>query len=78
MTFQGKVENGVIVLPSGVTLPEGLSVTVVASPAAGEENATVWQKLEAVGRWAETQPCTLPRDLATNHDHYLHGRPKKA
>jgi hypothetical protein len=78
MTYQGKVENGMIVLPEGVTLPEGLSVTIVPSPAPADANATVWQKLEAIGRWAETQPCTLPPDLAANHDHYLHGRPKKA
>ena len=80
MTYQGKVQGGVIVLPEGVTLPEGLSVTIVPGPiGAGpvEAEATVWQKLEAVGRWAETQPCTLPPDLAANHDHYLHGRPKK-
>jgi hypothetical protein len=72
-----KVESGVIVLPDGVKLPEGLNVTITPSPSPTNAEATVWQKLEAVGRWAETQPCTLPPDLATNHDHYLHGRPKK-
>jgi hypothetical protein len=78
MTYQGKVENGVVVLPAGVSLPDGLIVTITPSTAPTGADATIWQKLEAIGRWAETQPCTLPPDLAANHDHYLHGRPKKA
>lgn len=77
MTYQGKVENGVIELPDGVTLPERLSVAIIPSPSPANADLTVWQKLEAVGRWAEKQPCTLPHDLAANHDHFLHGRPKK-
>lgn len=77
MTYQGKIQNGVVVLPEGVSLPDGLVVTIVPSTSASDADPTVWQKLEAVGRWAETQPCTLPSDLAANHDHYLHARPKK-
>jgi hypothetical protein len=26
---------------------------------------------------AEKMKCKLPSDLARNHDHYLHGRPKR-
>ena len=28
-------------------------------------------------RWAGTMEGDLPPDLAKNHDHYLHGRPKR-
>lgn len=50
----------------------------VPCPTPSQVDTTVWEKLEEVGRWAETQPCTLPRGLAANDDYYLHGRPKKA
>lgn len=82
MNYQGKVEGGVIVLMNGITLPEGMSVTVVPSSLVipglgGKEQSTIWEKMVALARWAETQPCGLPSDLADNHDHYLHGQPKR-
>jgi len=82
MTFQGTVQNGVIVLNGGMSLPDGTAVTIV--PTAHEndldqrEPSSIGQKLAELGRWAETQPCDLPSDLAENHDHYLHGLPKKS
>lgn len=38
MIYRGKVHRGVVVLPPGVELPEGLAVTV--EPAAGEPRET--------------------------------------
>jgi hypothetical protein len=82
MTYKGKVQNGVILVEEGVRLPEGAEVQIeladgvdAASKKIGEP--TIWQKLAELGRWAETQPCDLPSDLAANHDHYLHGTPKR-
>jgi hypothetical protein len=82
MTYQGTVQNGVVILQNGATLPEGAIVTIVLAsresrdrPA--DDSRTIGQKLAELGRWAETQPCDLPEDLAKNHDHYLHGLPKK-
>lgn len=82
MTYKGTVQNGVVVLQDGATLPDGAIVTVVLSPRAAQktpdnDSRTIGQKLADLGRWAETQPCDLPDDLAKNHDHYLHGLPKK-
>ena len=83
MTYQGVVQNGAVVLHNGATLPEGTLVSVVpvtpAVPEAakGDDSPTVWQKLAELGRWAETQETDLPVDLAENHDHYLHGVPKR-
>ncbi len=69
MSYKGKVENGRIVLPSGTTLPEGAEVTVVVEefPLAGF--AAELLKLARVRDW--------PTDMALNHDHYIHGTPKK-
>lgn len=80
MTYRGTVQGGVVVLPEGVALPEGAEVTVTprAAPAEGAAaRPKIWEKLEELARWAETQPCDLPADLAANHDHYLHGTPKR-
>jgi hypothetical protein len=82
MTYRGTVQNGVVVLPSGTTIPDGTVVTVVLpSPTSegdnGKDTRTIWQKLADLGRQVESEPCDLPSDLAANHDHYLHGLPKR-
>lgn len=78
MTYQGTVQNGVVVLPDGVSLPDGTQVTVVASPTANvDPERSIWEKFEQLAQWAESQPCDLPSDLARNHDYYLHGLPKR-
>jgi hypothetical protein len=81
MTYKGRVQNGVILVEDGVRLPEGAEVHVELADAteSPEKNGepTIWEKLAELGRWAETQPSDLPADLAVNHDHYLHGAPKR-
>ncbi|HUY93191.1 MAG TPA: hypothetical protein VMV10_30965 [Pirellulales bacterium] len=79
MTYQGKVQGGIIVLADGLTLPEGTEVTVVPrSPerkAEPQEHApSSLEKMVALADWAESQPCDLPENLASNHDHDLHGQ----
>ena len=83
MTYQGTVQGGVVVLNDNVTLPDGMEVEV--SPLAKHEAAGIaesrestWDKLLELAKWAETQPCDLPEDLALNHDHYPHGQPKRS
>lgn len=78
MTHRGTVRSGVIVLPDDVALPEGTEVVIVVPEGGptGTAGDGVWAKLADLGRWAESQPSDLPPDLAENHDHYLHGRPK--
>jgi len=81
MIYHGKIQGGVVVLQPGATLPEGTEVTVIPSSevaAAGQgSTVSIWDRLVKLAQWTETQPCSLPADLATNHDHYLHGLPKR-
>jgi hypothetical protein len=79
MTCRGTVKSGVVVLPPEVTLPEGAEVVVTLPDVQPETvtESTIWDRLGELGRWAETRPTDLPPDLAANHDHYLHGLPKR-
>ena len=69
MTYRGHVENGVVVLDEPVKLPEGARVRVeLASP----QPATLAERLKDVIGIIEGPP-----DLAEQHDHYAHGKPKR-
>ena len=72
MSYKGKVENGQIVLPSGTTLPEGAEVTVNVVELR-EEDFPHWSR----GLIALIKDRDWPTDMALNHDHYIHGTPKK-
>jgi hypothetical protein len=72
MTFDGIVRNGTIVLEQGTTLPEGTRVKVVADPAEEETKPTMLALLELAGLAKD-----LPSDFAAQHDHYIHGTPKR-
>ncbi len=81
MTIEAYVENGQIVLPSPLKLPNGTKVTVsvegepeTGSIAKEEKRRTINDRLKDVIGKAEG----LPADFAENHDHYLHGTAKKA
>lgn len=70
MVYQGKIQNGVVVLEPGVQIPEGTSVRVEPI----EEAVSTCRS--ALFRAAErAKPTGIP-DLAINHDHYLYGHPK--
>ena len=71
MTYTGHVKNGVVVLDDPVTLPEGLAVRV--EPAETGKPRTLADRLRDVIGVSKG----LPSDLARNHDHYLHGSPKR-
>lgn len=79
MQYRGRVKNGVVVLDSPRALPEGAEVRVELvspesqSPLLDEQGQTLGQKLmKYAGRAVD-----LPEDAALNHDHYLHGAPKR-
>ncbi len=66
MSYVGHVENGVVVLENGMTLPEGLKVRIEpVEPSLADE------LLQWAGKGVD-----LPADLARRHDYYLHGREK--
>lgn len=72
MTLEGVVQNGMIVLEQGATLPEGTRVRVVAKLAVQPPRSAKEFLMQMAGCMKD-----LPNDLARNHDHYLHGTPKK-
>jgi hypothetical protein len=77
MTYKGKVTGGMVVLEDPRALAEGTSVRVEPLSAkrgkSKDAPPDVWRQLQ---RWAG-RGKGLPSDLARNHDHYLHGRPRK-
>jgi hypothetical protein len=66
--YRGHVEKGVVILDEPAELPEGSAVEVVPV-----KIKSLAERLKNVIGKAKG----LPSDLARNHDHYLHGRPKK-
>jgi len=70
MSITTTVEEGKIVLPPGVDWPNG---TVVRIEQVEESRPTVWDTLKKYDGIADD----LPSDMAANHDHYIHGHPKK-
>jgi hypothetical protein len=78
MTLEGHIKDGRVILDTPVVLPEGTKVTISVQPnpsqvAKDEEFPTLYDRLKPVIGKAKG----LPADLAINHDHYLHGQPKR-
>ena len=78
MTYKGHIRNGVVVLDDPVALPEGATLTIALATdnevvCDDETTPTLYEQFESVIGIAKG----LPSDLARNHDHYLHGQPKK-
>ena len=77
MTYQGQVANGVVVLDSGATLPDGTVVRVEPVDDTDRPKGSAGSLAQRLLRFAGAAGGGLPEDLARNHDHYLHGRPKR-
>lgn len=75
MEIRGKVSNGVVVLDDSGALPDGTVVRV--EPVEEAEASQGGESVGAMLRRLSGIVKGLPRDLARNHDHYLHGLPKK-
>jgi len=73
VTFTAKVEDGKVVLPPEVKLPTGTTVRVETLDST-LPSEPIGRKLQALDGAA----LGMPRDLAQNHDHYLHGKPKRS
>lgn len=71
MSFQGTVQNGVVVLDDHPQLADGTRVEVIIQ----EEPA----KPSLRARLAKLAGTVddLPPDMARNHNHYIHGAPKQ-
>ena len=79
MIYRGRVENGVVVLESGARLREGTDVRVEPVPQnQGEaEGSEQMQQLRQGLLGFSGIVKDGPPDLARNHDHYLHGTPRR-
>lgn len=78
MTLEGHIENGHVVFDVPVKLPDGTKVTVSVQSEVGaapdeEQYPSLYERMKSVVGKAKG----LPVDLAINHDHYLHGQPKR-
>ena len=73
MTIIARVHNHSIALPADLPVAEGaeVQVTVPEPPVKAGENALAWME-EFVGCLKD-----LPEDFAAEHDHYIHGTPKR-
>lgn len=71
MSYRGVIRNGVVVLQPGVKLAEGTELVVST---VDETNAPTLGELfkDVAGKGTN-----LPRDGATQHDHYIYGTPKR-
>ena len=71
MTYVGHVQRGVVVFDGPQRPPDGVAVRI-------EEVAITEQQ-----NWGEVFKDLigtvegLPQDMADNHDHYIHGAPKR-
>jgi hypothetical protein len=74
MELQGTVQNGVIVVDSTESLPEGTKVKIVVETL-GEpaRKLTLRERLLKLAGTVDD----LPPDMARNHDYYIHGTPKR-
>lgn len=78
MTLQGTINCGAIVLDQPAPWPEGTRVEVLlkvveAQPQQNDRKPTLSRRLL---KHAGTVPG-LPADMARQHDHYIHGSPKR-
>ena len=74
MTYDGRVQNGVIVLDGAAKLPEGAKVrveTVEPDDTAATSSGDGGDLLDVAGM------IDGPADWSRNHDHYVHGTAKK-
>jgi hypothetical protein len=74
MTLQGTVNKGNIVLDEPAPLPEGTRVEVDLKPVDGSDHTPTLA--ERLLKHAGTVP-DLPADMSEQHDHYIHGTPKR-
>ncbi len=76
MILKGVVKQGMVELPMGHALPEGTIVDVVVErhelPASANDQPTLKKLLDLAG-----SVKNMPSDFADQHDHYLHGTPKR-
>jgi hypothetical protein len=72
MSLAGTVINGVIVLDEQEQLAEGTRVEIVIKSHEASKPTLAERLLKHAGTVMD-----LPADIAEQHDHYIHGTPKR-
>jgi hypothetical protein len=74
MLLEGTIRNGTIVLDQPPEIPDGarVEVDVKAKAEPAEKKPTLLGLLKFAGTLSD-----LPADFAAEHDHYIHGTPKR-
>jgi hypothetical protein len=76
MEYRGRVQGGVVLFEAAPP-PDGAKVRVEVveepAPPVDRNEPTIWQKLRKFAGAVKG----LPPDMARNHDHYIHGGPKR-
>ena len=70
--LSGTVSHGTIVLDDPHQLPEGARVEIVIKPLEDQPHTLQEVLLKHAGCLTD-----LPSDMAEQHDHYIHGTPKR-
>ncbi len=76
MSFEGTVIDGKVVFDAPNTFPDGTRVEVnvtVPSPPSGLQTIPLGKRLNRLAGLA----TDLPPDFADEHDHYIHGTPRR-
>jgi hypothetical protein len=71
MAYRGHIEGNIVVFDDKVSLPEGTIVSV--EPVEAARLMTLAERHKDIIGIAPDLPC----DMADNHDHYIHGTPRK-
>jgi hypothetical protein len=74
MTLRGHMRSGTLIFDEPPPLPDGIVVEVeLRTVDADESGPTLYQRYSNIVGIAEG----LPEDFSINHDHYIHGTPKR-
>jgi hypothetical protein len=77
MVLRGTVRDGVIIPESGTQLANGTEVQIEVMPPRNPTTAEIPTLYDRVKDFIGIAD-RLPSDMAENHDHYVHGRPKNS
>jgi hypothetical protein len=76
MEITGVVSNGTVVFDSPINIPDGTKVSIRVLGQIERASTTSSSLGKRLLKHAATV-AGLPSDLAEQHDHYLHGTPKR-
>jgi hypothetical protein len=72
--LQGTIQNGMVILDNPLPLADGTKVKIwMELPAEPPRQPTLRERLLKLAGTVDD----LPADMARNHDHYIHGTPKR-